>query len=77
MGIAVATATLVAFLAGVLAGVLVYHCVNKHQLQNAKSESFSHQQQQLAGPVYDEVLAISAKEKIELRENVAYGPTQH
>ena len=46
VGIAVATATVVAFLAGVLAGILAYHYVIKHQLQNAKPESSSHHQQQ-------------------------------
>ena len=76
VGIAVTTATVVAFITGVLAGILAYHYINKHQLQNAKPESSSHQQQQLAGPVYEEVFATSAKEKIELKANAAYGPVQ-
>ena len=77
VGIAVATATVVAFITGVLAGIIAYHYINKHQLHTTKSESSSHQQQQPAGPVYEEVFATSAKEKLELKANVAYGPVQH
>jgi len=77
VGIAVATATVVAFITGVLAGIIAYHYINKHQLQTTKPESSSHQQQQPAGPVYEEVFATSAKEKLELKANVAYGPVQH
>ena len=59
---------------GFLAGVLVYHCISKHQSQSSKPESSSHQQQQTvvpqqrAGPEYEEV--------VELKENTAYGPVQ-
>ena len=59
---------------GFLAGVLVYHCISKHQSQSSKPESSSRQQQQAtvqqqrAGPEYEEV--------VELKENVAYGPAQ-
>ena len=67
----------VAFITGVLAGILAYHYINKHQLQTTKPESSSHQQKQPAGPVYEEVFVTSAKEKIELKANVAYGPVQH
>ena len=77
MEIAVATATVVAFITGVLAGILAYHYINKHQLKNAKPESSSHKQQQPAGPVYEEVFATGAIEKIELKANVAYGLIQH
>ena len=77
MGIAVATATVVAFITGVLAGILAYHYINKHQLQTTKPESSSHQQQQPAGPVYEEVFVNNAKEKIELKANAAYGPVQN
>ena len=72
VGIAVANSSLVFFLAGVLAGVLVYHCINKYQLESSKPESSSQPQHQ-AGPVYEEVPA-SIEDKIELRENMAYGP---
>ena len=75
---AVVIATIV-LIVGFLAGVLVYHCINKHRFQSSskqssKPESSSHQQQQAAvtqqraGPEYEEV--------VELKENVAYGPAQ-
>jgi len=44
VGIAVASTAVVTFIAGVLAGVLLYHCVSKHQSQSSKLESFSHPQ---------------------------------
>ena len=72
MGIAVTTATVGAFITGVLPGILAHHYINKQQLQNAKPESSSHQQQQPAGTVYEEVFVSSAKEKIELKANSAY-----
>ena len=59
---------------GFLAGVVVYHCISKHQSQSSKPKSSSRQQQQTvvpqqrAGPEYEEV--------VELKENVAYGPAQ-
>ena len=70
---AVVIATIV-LIVGFLAGVLVYHCINKHRFQSSKPGSSSHQQQQAtvplqrAGPEYEEV--------VELKENVAYGPAQ-
>ena len=70
---AVVIATIV-LIVGFLAGVLVYHCINKHQTQNSKPETSSHQQQQAtvlqqrAGPEYEEV--------VELKENMAYVPAQ-
>ena len=92
VGTAVVTTAVVFFMAGVLTGVLAYHCISKHQSQStgSKPESSSHQQQQ-AGPQYEEVSTTIAGEKIELRrnmayepvkkiemrENVAYGPVQH
>ena len=78
VGIAVSTATVVAFIAGILAGVLLFYCISKHQShQTSKPEASSHQQQkaisssnplQQTGPVYEEVM--------ELRPNTAYEPTQ-
>lgn len=65
----------VGVLAGVLTGCLVYHCISKHRLQSSKPDSSSHQQRQ-AGPEYEEVFVTSAVEKIEMRENMAYGPVQ-
>jgi len=71
---AVVIATIV-LIVGFLAGVLVYHCINKHQTQSSNPHSSSHQQQQQAtvpkqraGPEYEEV--------VELKENMAYGPAQ-
>ena len=60
----------VGVLTGVLLGVLVYHCISKHRPHSPKPDSSSHQQ---TSPLYQEVSA-SAGEKIELRQNVAYGP---
>lgn len=61
--------------AGVLTGFLLYHCVSKHRSQSSKPETSLHQQRQ-TGPEYEEVFVTSAVEKIELRENMAYGPVQ-
>ena len=69
--VVIATITLIV---GFLAGVLVYHCISKHQTQSSKPGTSSYQQQQAtvpqqrAGPEYEEV--------VELKENVAYGPAQ-
>ena len=71
VGIAIITGT-IALVVGVLAGVLLHHCIIKYQSQSSKPESSSHQQRQ-AGPEYEEV---PVDKKIELRENVAYGPAQ-
>ena len=78
VGITVSTATIVAFIAGVLAGVLLFYCVSKHQShQTSKPETASCQQQQAVasynqlqqpGPEYAEV--------IKLRQNKAYEVTQ-
>ena len=78
VGIAVSTATVVAFIAGILAGALLFYCISKHQSQQtSKPEASSPQQQkaisssnplQQTGPVYEEVM--------ELRQNTAYEPTQ-
>ena len=77
VGIAVVTTAVVFFMAGVLTGALVYHCISKHRSQSSgsKPESSSHQQQQ-AGPQYEEVSTTSAREKIEIRRNMAYAPVQ-
>ena len=76
VGIAVATATVMAFIAGVLAGVLLYHCISKHLSQSSKPETFPEHQQELTlsssnplqqtGPEYAEV--------IKLKQNKAYEP---
>ena len=71
VGIAIITGT-IALVVGVLAGVLLHHCIIKYRSQSSKAESSSHQQQQ-TGPEYEDV---AVGKKIELRENVAYGPAE-
>ena len=67
VGIAVVTTAVVIFIAGVLTGVLLLHCISNHRSQCAKPVSASNQLQQ-TGPEYEEV--------VELSENMAYRPTQ-
>ena len=74
MEIAAVTGT-IALVIGFLVGVLLFYCISKLQSQSPNPESFPQQQQQ-AGPVYEQVLATSRKGKMQLRENVAYGPVQ-
>ena len=75
MGIAVAATGTIALAVGVLAGVLLYYCISKHQSLSAKVSS--HQQQQAVSSS-EEVSAqtISREEKIDQRENLAYGSMQ-
>ena len=77
VGIAVVATAVVIFIAGVLTGVLFYHCISNHRSQSSKLQSSSHQQQQhvisasnqrqQTSPEYEEVM--------ELHENMAYRPT--
>ena len=77
-GIIVATPTVVAFIAGALAGALLFYCISKHRShQHFKPEPSVHQEQkaisssnplQQTGPVYEEM--------IELRKNIVYESTQ-
>ena len=69
-----AIAVVVAFIVGVLAGVLLFYCISKAQSRCFKPKTSSNQQQQV-GPEYEDIQATS-REKIELRENKAYGPVQ-
>ena len=71
MEVAAAVAGTIAFVIGVLAGFVAGVLIFCHRSQTSKPEPSSHQQRQ-AGPVYEQVSA----EKLELRENVAYGPVQ-
>ena len=76
VGIAVASTAIVVSIVEVLVGVLAYHCICKHRSQqSSKHESSSHQQRQVgqSNPVYEEVPSASGN-KIELRDNTAYGP---
>ena len=72
--IAAVTGT-IALVIGILVGVLLFYCINKLRSQSPNPESFLQQQQQ-AGPLYEQVLATSGEGELELRENVAYGPVQ-
>ena len=74
MEIAVVTGT-IALVIGFLVGVLLFCCISKLRSQSPNPESFPQQQQQ-AGPVYEQVLATSGEEEMELKESVAYGPVQ-
>ena len=66
VGIAVVTTAVVIFIAGVLTGVLLYHCVSHHRSQSTKPVSASNQLQQTG----------SEYEVVELSANMAYRPTQ-
>ena len=60
----------IALIIGVLAGGLLFYCINKHWCQSSKPSSHQQQQaaQQQAGPEYAEV--------VKLKENMAYAPVQ-
>ena len=78
MWITVATATVVAFIAGALAGALLFYCISKYRShKHFKPEPNFHQEQkavsssnplQQTGPEYEEV--------IELRKNIVYESAQ-
>ena len=94
--IAISTTAVVVFIAallvGVLAGVLLNHCIIKHQAWSCKPKSSSHQQQQTepssnalqqTGPQYEEVMELrqnkayeSTLTGIEIKPNEVYGPMQ-
>ena len=83
VGIAVVTTAVVIFIAGVLTGVLLYHCISHHRSQSFKPVSVSNQLQQ-TGPEYEEVVVLSENmaynkpvQSIELRANEAYQHVQH
>ena len=83
MWIAVSTAVIVVFIAGLLVGVLLFYCITKCRSQNYKPKPSSHQPQQ-AGPEYEEVAEIGGSkvayrltQRIEMRTNEAYSPIQH
>ena len=69
VAIAVVTIGTIVLVVGVLVGVLLYYCINKHSSllkkpQSTKSESSSHQQQQ-AGPEYEEVQESPGYEEVQ------------
>jgi len=61
VGITVVITGTTALVIGVLAGILLYHCINKYRSQPERQ----------IGPDYEPT------SKIELSENVAYGPVQN
>ena len=75
MGIAVVVTGTTALTVGVLTGVLLYYCISKHRSQSTKTSSHQQQQAVLSS---EEVSApaISQEEKIDQRENLAYGSMQ-
>ena len=81
--IAVLITVIVVFIAGLLIGVLLFYCITKCRSKNYKPKPSSHQPQQ-AGPEYEEVakirenkVAYRQTQRIEMRTNEAYSPTQH
>ena len=80
VGVAVVTTAVVIFVAGTLVGVLatilVYHCICKQHSQRSKPESPSHQQQQAissaSAPNLPQQTSPEYEEVITLRQNTAY-----
>ena len=86
VGIAVATTAVVMFIAGTLAGALLFFCISKHRSQGLKPESSSHEQQQVALSSLQQQKAVSSpyllkqtgpeyEDVIKLRQNAVYGIT--
>ena len=74
---AVVTGT-IALTVGLLAGVLVYHCIHYYRSQSSKTESSFHQQHkavsacnplQQTGPDYEEVVELRRNRSYEFRKN--------
>ena len=75
IAITVAICLLVAFITGALFGALITVCINRWNKKGHSSKPApSTQEQQQAAVVYEEVDTQS--KKIELEENVAYGPVK-
>ena len=75
IAIAATVCTLIAFIAGVLCGAMVTVCISRwHKKGDSSKPASTIQEQQPTVPVYEEVEAQS--QKIELKENVAYGPVK-
>lgn len=67
--------SLVAFVIGVLCGVVITVCISWWNKKRCSSKPTSNiQEQQQTVPVYEEVETPS--QKIELKENMAYGPVK-
>ena len=66
---------LVAFIAGTVCGALLIVCISRWNKKGCSSKPApSTQEQQQAAVVYEEV--DTQRKKIELKENVAYGPVK-
>ena len=89
VGIALPGTAVVFFIAGVLAGVLLYHCISKYRSRSSKSSTKQQQpvssinSLQQTGPEYEEVIELSESmaykpvmTDIEMRTNEAYQPTK-
>ena len=83
VGIAVTTTAVGVFMAGVLAGILIHHCIIKHQSQISKPESPSEQQQPSSHQDHQAVPSSNPlqqcpeyEEVVKLRQNAAYELTQ-
>ena len=75
MGIAVVATGTITLTVGVLTGVLLYYCISKHQSQGVKVSSHQQQQQAVSSSEVS-AQATSQEEKIDQRENLAYGSMQ-
>ena len=64
----------IALIIGILAGVLLYHCFDKHRFQSSKAETSSHQSQPAVVTQHRD--GLEYEEVVELKENTAYGPVQ-
>ena len=80
VGIAVASSAVVAFIVGILAGILIYHCISKHRSHNfLKPEALSHQQhtQQTVSPSNPlQQTSPEYADVVKLRKNKAYELTK-
>ena len=85
VGIAVATTAVGIFIAGVIAGILIHHCIIKQQSRNSKHESSSKRQQQPSSHQEQQAVPSSNslrqtgpeyEEVVRLRQNAAYELTQ-
>ena len=79
VGIIVACISVVIFITGIVAALLMYHCINKHRVQNCKSESLSSHQLQRAESSSNPLQQTNQEyaEVIKLKQNKAYELTQN
>ena len=78
VGITVACFAVVIFIGVIVAALLMYHCINKHQVQNYKPGSPSSHQQQRAESSSNPLQQTNQEyaEVIKLKQNTAYELTQ-